>query len=74
MEQEPTDKPEQLETYTIIFKDVDQIVQKITGPTGTYVSVPNVEKERYEFLGWSIEYIYVNLSRDMGSTPIFKFL
>ena len=45
VESEPTDKPEELETYTITFKDEDQIVQRITGPTGTYVSVPNVKKE-----------------------------
>ena len=55
---------EQLETYTITFKDGDQIVQIITGPTGTYVSVPNVEKEGYEFLGWSIDGINVTMPVD----------
>ena len=48
-EQEPTDKPEQLETHTITFKDGDQIVQRITGSTGTYVSVPNLEKKNMNF-------------------------
>ena len=64
VESEPTDKPEELETYTITFKDEDQIVQRITGPTGTYVSVPNVKKEGYEFLGWSIDGINVTMPVD----------
>lgn len=64
VEQGPTDKPEQLETYTITFKDGDRIVQRITGPTCTYISVPNVEKEGYEFLGWSNDGINVTMPVD----------
>lgn len=43
------------ETHTITFKDGEEIVRTITGECGTYVSVPYVEKEGYEFLGWSID-------------------
>lgn len=46
---------EEKETYTITFKDGEEIVRTITGECGTYVSVPYVEKEGYEFLGWSID-------------------
>ena len=41
--------------HTITFKDGEEIVRSITGKIGTYVSVPSVEKEGYEFLGWSID-------------------
>ena len=46
---------EKSKTYSIVFKDGEEIVKTITGPMGTYVSVPNVEKEGYEFLGWSLD-------------------
>ena len=49
------EQKEEKETYTITFKDGDEIVKTITGECGTYVSVPYVEKEGYEFLGWSID-------------------
>lgn len=41
--------------HTITFKDGEEIVRSITGKMGTYVSVPYVEKEGYEFLGWSLD-------------------
>ena len=50
-----TPEPENEEIHTITFKDGDDIVKIITGPMGTYISVPNVEKEGYEFLGWSLD-------------------
>lgn len=43
------------ETHTITFKDGDEIIRTITGPIGTYVSVPYIEKEGYELLGWSLD-------------------
>lgn len=49
------EQKEEKETYTITFKDGDEIIRTITGEYGTYVSVPYVEKEGYEFLGWSID-------------------
>ena len=49
------EQKEEKETYTITFKDGEEIVKTITGECGTYVSVPYVEKEGYEFLGWSID-------------------
>ena len=42
------------ETYTIIFKDGEEILKTITGEPGTNVSAPNVEKEGHDFNGWSI--------------------
>ena len=43
-------------TYTITFKDGDTILKTITGPTGTSVSASDItlEKEGYDFNGWSI--------------------
>ena len=49
------DEPGNEEVYTITFKNGDQIVRTVTGPMGTYVSVPYVEKEGYKFLGWSLD-------------------
>ena len=40
--------------YTITFKDGDTVLKTITGPVGTEVSAPDVEKPGYEFNGWSI--------------------
>ena len=55
IEEQENQDPENQEIHTITFKDGDQIIRTITGPMGTYVSVPYVEKEGYEFLGWSLD-------------------
>lgn len=57
-EDEPEVEDEEIpddKEHTITFKDGEEIVRSITGKMGTYVSVPYVEKEGYEFLGWSID-------------------
>lgn len=51
---------EEEQTYTIIFKNGDEVIKTVTGPTGTSVSAPDVEREGYDFNGWSIN----------GETPI----
>ena len=43
------------ETYTITFMNGDEVVKTVTGETGTDVSAPEVEKEGYEFNGWSVD-------------------
>lgn len=50
------EEPEEPQTYTIIFKDGDEVLKTITGPTGTSVSASDItlEKEGYDFNGWSI--------------------
>ena len=59
------------QTYTIIFKDGEEIVKTITGEPGTYVSVPHIEKEGYEFIGWSIDGINVTMPVDgIGDSDI----
>ena len=58
------DNDEPQDIYNITFKDGDEIVQRITGPMGTYVSAPYVEKEGYEFDGWSIDGINVTMPVD----------
>lgn len=57
-EDEPKVEDEEIpddKEHTITFKDGEKIVRSITGKMGTYVSVPYVEKEGYEFLGWSLD-------------------
>ena len=51
------EEPEPEQTYTIIFKDGDEVLKTITGPTGTPVSASNItlEKEGYDFNGWSLD-------------------
>lgn len=46
-----------LQKYTIIFKDGDTVLKTITGPAGTDVSASDItlEKEGYDFNGWSID-------------------
>ena len=55
------EKPEPEQTYTIIFKDGDEVLKTITGPTGTVVSTSDIDvnKEGYTLYGWSedIEHI-----------------
>jgi hypothetical protein len=53
-------KPRQIKEYSIIFKNGEEIVKTVKGPEGTPVSCPDVEKEGYDFNGWSIN----------GETPI----
>ena len=48
------------QTFTVKFMDGDEVLKTITGPAGTEVSAPDVEKPGYEFNGWSIN----------GETPI----
>ena len=55
---------EDTQEYTITFKDGDEIVGTITGPMGTYVSVPDVEKPGYEFNGWSLDGEHVTMPVD----------
>ena len=43
------------ETYTITFMNGDEVVKTVTGEAGTDVSAPEVEKEGYEFNGWSVD-------------------
>ena len=47
-------KPRQIKEYSIIFKNGEEIVKTVKGPEGTPVSCPDVEKEGYDFNGWSI--------------------
>ena len=47
-------KPRQIKEYSIIFKNGEEIVKIVKGPEGTPVSCPDVEKEGYDFNGWSI--------------------
>ena len=57
-EDEPKVEDEEIpddKEHTITFKDGEEIVRSITGKMGTYVSVPYVEKEGYDFLGWSLD-------------------
>jgi hypothetical protein len=53
-------KPRQIKEYSIVFKNGEEIVKIVKGPEGTPVSCPDVEKEGYDFNGWSIN----------GETPI----
>lgn len=53
-------KPRQIKEYSIVFKNGEEIVKTVKGPEGTPVSCPDVEKEGYDFNGWSIN----------GETPI----
>lgn len=53
-EPEPVE-PEPEPTYSIIFKDGNNVVRTITGVTGTDVTIPNVTKVGYSFNGWSID-------------------
>ena len=48
-------KPRQIKEYSIIFKNGEEIVKTVKGPEGTPVSCPDVEKEGYDFNGWSID-------------------
>lgn len=57
--EEPVVEPEP-QTYTITFMNGEEVVKTVTGETGTTVSAPDVEKEGYDFNGWSIN----------GETPI----
>ena len=53
-------KPKQIKEYSIVFKNGEEILKIVKGPHGTPVSCPDVEKEGYDFNGWSIN----------GETPI----
>ena len=53
-------KPKQIKEYSIVFKNGEEILKTVKGPLGTPVSCPIVEKEGYDFNGWSIN----------GETPI----
>jgi len=48
-------KPRQIKEYSIVFKNGEEIVKTVKGPEGTPVSCPDVEKEGYDFNGWSID-------------------
>ena len=50
---EEPEEPEEQQTYTVIFKDGDTILNTITGVTGTDISAPNPTKEGYTLYGWS---------------------
>lgn len=50
-----TEVQQEEQNYTITFKNGEEVVDTVTGPTGTQVSAPNVTKEGYEFNGWSID-------------------
>ena len=44
------------ETYTITFKDGEEVLKTVSGVTGTPVELPtNLEKEGYTFDGWTID-------------------
>lgn len=44
------------ETYTITFKDGEEVLKTVSGITGTPVESPtNLEKEGYTFDGWTID-------------------
>lgn len=47
-------KPKQIKEYSIVFKNGEEILKIVKGPHGTPVSCPDVEKEGYDFNGWSI--------------------
>lgn len=47
-------KPRQIKEYSIVFKNGEEILKTVKGPAGTPVSCPAVEKEGYNFNGWSI--------------------
>ena len=51
---DPTPDPEP-ETYTITFMNGEEVVKTVTGEPGTAVSAPDVEKEGFEFNGWSLD-------------------
>lgn len=53
-------KPKQIKEYSIVFKNGEEILKIVKGPHGTPVSCPDVEKDGYDFNGWSIN----------GKTPI----
>lgn len=53
-------KPKQIKEYSIVFKNGEEILKIVKGPHGTSVSCPYVEKDGYDFNGWSID----------GETPI----
>lgn len=53
--QEPIEDDPVSETYTITFMNGDEVVKTVTGETGTSVSAPDVEKEGFEFNGWSLD-------------------
>lgn len=53
-------KPKQIKEYSIVFKNGEEILKIVKGPQGTPVSCPDVEKDGYDFNGWSIN----------GETPI----
>ena len=53
-------KSRQIKEYSIVFKNGEEILKIVKGPQGTPVSCPDVEKEGYDFNGWSIN----------GETPI----
>ena len=52
--------PKQIKEYSIVFKNGEEILKIVKGPQGTPVSCPDVEKDGYDFNGWSIN----------GETPI----
>lgn len=44
------------ETYTITFKDGEEVLKTVSGVTGTPVELPlDIEKEGYTFNGWTID-------------------
>jgi len=47
-------KPKQIKEYSIVFKNGEEILKIVKGPHGTPVSCPDVEKEGYDFNGWSV--------------------
>lgn len=53
-------KPKQIKEYSIVFKNGEEILKIVKGPQGTPVSCPDVEKDGFDFNGWSIN----------GETPI----
>ena len=53
-------KKKAIKEYSIVFKNGEEILKTVKGPEGTPVSCPDVEKEGYDFNGWSVN----------GKTPI----
>lgn len=59
------EEPDEQAIHTITFKNGDEIVRTITGPMGTYVSVPgDLIKEGYTFDGWSLNGEHVTMPVD----------
>lgn len=62
---ESEEEPDKQAIHTITFKNGDEIVRTITGPMGTYVSVPgDLTKEGYVLDGWSLDGEHVTMPVD----------